>query len=278
MQLTPVYGPDPLIVLEGPGAGILEPVVRQRRRLVAELGRLDEAQWSHATRCDGWDVRDVIVHLDSTNTFWSFSIGAGVAGTPTTFLATFDPVASPAALVAADDEPPAAVLERFADSTEALAAQMESLDEGQWQALAEAPPGHVTVSALAHHALWDSWVHERDILEPLGIDQVIQDDEVTASLTYAAALSPAFSVAMGHGRTGVLGVSTADPAVELTVEIGDDVRVRTGPASGADLVLEGDSVELLEALSVRRPLSGAVPDGSEWMVQGLLEVFDVATG
>jgi uncharacterized protein (TIGR03083 family) len=278
MQLTPVYGADPLIVLDGPPSAVLEPVVRQRRRLVAALGRLDDDQWGRPTRCEGWDARDVIVHLDSTNSFWSFSIGAGVAGTPTTFLSTFDPVASPATLVADNTEPPAVVLERFAASTEALVTQLESLDDDGWRALAEAPPGHVTVAALAHHALWDSWVHERDILLPLGIDQTIEADEVAASLAYAAALSPAFSVALGRGRTGVLGVATTDPALELAVEVDQRVRVVPGPAPTADLVLRGDAVELLEALSVRRPLNQPVPAGSAWMVQGLLEIFDVAPG
>ena len=278
MQLTPVYGADPLIVLDGPPDAILGPVVRQRRRLVEALGRLDDDQWGRPTRCEGWDVRDVIVHLDSTNSFWSFSIGAGVAGSPTRFLATFDPVASPAALVAESAEPPAVVLDRFAASTEALVTQLESLDDHGWRSLAEAPPGHISVSAVAHHALWDSWVHDRDILVPLGIEQVVEPDEVAASLAYAAALSPAFSVALGHGRTGVLGVSTTDPSLELAVEVGDQVRVVDGPAELADLVLAGDAVELLETLSIRRPFTQPVPAGSEWWVEGLLEVFDVSSG
>jgi hypothetical protein len=170
------------------------------------------------------------------------------------------------------------VLERFAASTEALVTQLDSLDDLGWRSLAEAPPGHITVSAVAHHALWDSWVHERDILLPLGIGQVVEPDEVAASLAYAAALSPAFSVAFGRGRTGVLGVTTTDPALELTVEVDDQVRVVDGPAESADLVLAGDAVELLETLSIRRPLTQQVPAGSEWWVQGLLEIFDVAPG
>lgn len=43
-----------------------------------------------------------------------------------------------------------------------------SLEAVDWEALAEAPPGHITVSAVTHHALWDSWIHERDVLLPLG--------------------------------------------------------------------------------------------------------------
>ena len=76
----------------------------------------------------------------------------------------------------------------------------------------------------------------------------------------------------------MLGVSTTDPSLELAVEVGDQVRVVDGPAESADLVLAGDAVELLETLSIRRPFTQPVPAGSEWWVQGLLEVFDVSPG
>jgi uncharacterized protein (TIGR03083 family) len=189
MQLTPVYGADPLIVLDGPPDAILGPVVRQRRRLVEALGRLDDDQWGRPTRCEGWDVRDVIVHLDSTNSFWSFSIGAGVAGSPTRFLATFDPVASPAALVAgAPSRPPSCSALRSVDRGAGHPARVAR--RPRVALVRRGPAGHISVSAVAHHALWDSWVHERDILVPLGIEQVVEPDEVAASLAHAAALSP----------------------------------------------------------------------------------------
>lgn len=268
-----MYGADPLIVLEGDPSAVFEPTARQRRRLAEELGRLDESRWAASTRCDGWDVRGVIAHLDSTNTFWSASIEAGVAGTPTTFLASFDPVATPAAMVAGNDRSAPEVLDRFVASTDALLSRLEALDDAGWGALAEAPPGHVTVSALVHHALWDSWVHERDILLPLGVQPVVEPDEVAASLAYAAALSPAFSVSLGERRPGVLEVRAVDPDVHLVVEAGAQVRVGgTGPTP--DLVIEGDAVELLEVLSVRADLDRSVPEDAAWLVHGLREVFD----
>ena len=85
-------------------------------------------------------------------------------------------------------------------STEALCRQFETLDDGGWSTLAEAPHGHVTISAMALHALWDSWVHERDILLPLGLAPEHHDDEVAASLRYAAALGPAFALSRGADR------------------------------------------------------------------------------
>jgi uncharacterized protein (TIGR03083 family) len=279
MQLTPRYGAQPVITLDGSPAAIAGPLIRQRRRLATALASFTDEQWSHPSRCAGWSNRDVIVHLDSTNTFWSMSIAAGVHGEPTRFLATFDPVASPAQLVAGSgDVSTGEVLARFVASTDALVGLCSSLDHAGWSAAAEAPPGHVSVSAVAHHALWDSWVHERDVLVPLGLAPEPEADEVAACLRYVAALGPALALNRGAAGSGVLAIDATGPDVVVVVDIGDQVVVRAGAAGAptAELRLAGDAVELLEALSVRRPLSQLIPAESAWMLRGLSDTFDVA--
>ena len=278
MQLNPRYGTDPLITLDGSPAEILEPAVRQRRRLAATLATLTDEQWAHPSRCDGWSSREVIVHLDTTNSFWAFSIAQGLKGEPTQFLATFDPVASPAQMVAdAGDVSVDEVLNRFVASTDALTDLLTSLDNGDWTVLAESPPGHVSISALTHHALWDSWVHERDVLLPLGIPSAVEPDEVAACLRYGAALSPAFAAHNGSVAHGVLAVEVTDPDLEFVVEIDDHAAVRSGRAEdSADLRLTGDAVELLEALSIRAPMTQPIPAEAAWILRGLAETFDVA--
>lgn len=279
MQLTPRYGAQPVITLDGPPAAIAGPLIRQRRRLATALASFTDEQWSHPSRCAGWSNRDVIVHLDSTNTFWSMSIAAGVHGEPTRFLATFDPVASPAQLVAGSgDVSTGEVLARFVASTDALVGLCSSLDHAGWSAAAEAPPGHVSVSAVAHHALWDSWVHERDVLVPLGLAPEPEADEVAACLRYVAALGPALALNRGAAGSGVLAIDATGPDVVVVVDIGEEVVVRAGAAGAptVELRLAGDAVELLEALSVRRPLTQLIPVGSAWMLRGLSDTFDVA--
>jgi uncharacterized protein (TIGR03083 family) len=278
MQLAPRYGTDPLITLDGSPNDIAVPAIRQRRRLAAILATFTEAQWAHPSRCAGWSNRDVIVHLDSTNSFWAFAISEGVKGSPTQFLATFDPVSAPAQLVAgAAGRSAQDVLASFESSTEALVAVWATLADDEWVALAEAPPGHISVSALTHHALWDSWVHERDIVLPLGISPVEEADEIEACLRYAVALGPAFALTNGTSLRGRLGVDVTHPEVFAVVDIGDHVAVSSTGDVATDLTLSGDSVALLEALSIRRPLSQPVPDEHRWMLTGLAEVFDVAT-
>ena len=279
MQLTPRYGAQPVITLDGPPAAIAGPLIRQRRRLATALASFTDEQWSHPSRCAGWSNRDVIVHLDSTNTFWSMSIAAGVHGEPTRFLATFDPVASPAQLVAGSgDVSTGEVLARFVASTDALVGLCSSLDHASWSAAAEAPPGHVSVSAVAHHALWDSWVHERDVLVPLGLAPEPEADEVAACLRYVAALGPALALNRGAAGSGVLAIDATGPDVVVVVDIGEEVVVRAGAAGAptVELRLAGDAVELLEALSVRRPLTQLIPADSVWMLRGLSDTFDVA--
>lgn len=279
MQLNPRYGDDPIIVLEGPPGAVGAATVRQRRRLAAALAELTDEQWAHPSRCAGWSARDVIVHLDSTNAFWNFSIGAGLQGEPTQFLATFDPVASPAQLVAATDTAPSEVLDSFWASTEALADRLESLGADDWVRLAESPAGHVSVDALTHHALWDSWVHERDVLLPLGATPVEEPDEVAACLRYAAALAPGLALCLDPGsrQRGVLVIEAHDPELVFTVEVDGRVVVRAADADDdADVRLRGAAVELAEALSVRRPLDHSVPADAAWLLSGIAETFEAS--
>ena len=273
MQLHPRYGSDPVITFDGSPAAIAEPSIRQRRRLAETLASFGPDEWAHPSRCDGWSCRDVIVHLETTNGFWAYSITSGRKGAPTQLLATFDPVASPAEMVAASELSGGEVLDRFVASTDALVDVLESLEEEDWTAVAEAPPGHLSVSAVTHHALWDSWIHERDVLLPQGLVPAEEPDEIAAALRYAAALGPAFAVGRETGASGVLSIVATDPDLSLVVEIGEraDVRWGTGPA---DLTISGDAVELVEAFSRRGALAQPVPAEMAWMLDGVAEAFD----
>ena len=273
MLLMPRYGTTPVLALDGDPAAIGAPLIRQRRCLADTLRRLSDEQWSHPSRCDGWSALDVAIHLASTNSFWEASIRFGVAGAPTEILASFDPVATPAQMVAASDESAAEVVEALAASNESLAALVDELAPSDWEQLGEAPPGHISISAVAHHALWDSWIHERDILLPLGESPPEVPDEVIASLRYVASLPPALAVTRGETRSGGFDVRASDPDTSFHVAIGADVAVTDG-SEGADFVLAGKAVDLLEALSVRAPLAVAVPDDLQWALAGLRTVFD----
>jgi uncharacterized protein (TIGR03083 family) len=275
VQLKPRYGDEPVVVVDVRVGGV-HPLVAQRRRMVEVLAALDDADWGRPSRCTGWTVQDVVNHLVTTNGFWDLSIQAGLAGDPTRFLSTFDPVASPAAL--ADQHRGTSVSDtrsRFADGSAALAATIEGLDDAGWDVLAEAPPGHLPVRLVADHALWDAWVHERDILLPLGHEPVVADDEILTCLRYAAALGQAFTLCEGSMATGAMGVRARDPSDELVVTVdGRSVRIST-PRAGSSPAgwLEGSAVDLVEMLSAR-DVDAPRPAALDWFVAGLATAFD----
>lgn len=276
MRLTPRYDGPPVLRFAGTVGDPSVPLLRQRRRLGGILGRLDDGQWATASRCDGWTVRDVVAHLVGVDQFWVLSISAALAGAPTRYLDDFDPVAVPASMVdGTQEQAPAEVLSQFLDGIEAMAAVVTGLDEAQWSLPAEAPPGHVSLHALSLHALWDAWIHERDILVPLGHAQVEEPDEVRGSLRYAAGLGPALLATSGSTRQGTLVVDGREPDVCLVVEVGETVTVAEAPAPGDAPRLEGRSVDLVEALSFRAPLVHDVADEHRWMLGGLAAAFDV---
>ncbi len=141
-------------------------------------------------------------------------------------------------------------------------------------------------AAVAQHALWDCWIHERDIALPLGATPPVEPDEVGSGLRYAAALSAAFALTSGRGPDGAAGGgSTRVYAVEtdetdetlsgFVLEVGESVDVRDGAAPPGAPCLRGDAVTLLEGLSLRVPLPASAP--AEWLelLRGLATAFDV---
>jgi hypothetical protein len=170
----------------------------------------------------------------------------------------------------------AAVLEQFVTTNDGFLGTLADLDDAGWSMVAESPPGHVSIRLLAFHALWDTWIHERDIALPLGITPPFEADEVVSSVRYAAALSPAILINAGVATRGVFGVDMPDVDTRFTVDVGDFVAVReAAPPVGAPCLC-GSSVELAEALSIRLPLPASTPPEWHELVEGLQNLFDVA--
>ena len=277
MILSPNYDGPPILSIPGDPSDQLVPVVRQRRRLEAMLVDLQPAQWAAASRCAGWTVRDVVAHLVGVNSFWNGSVQAGVAGTPTRFLANFDPAATPPLMVNSMSAlSTAQILEQFKASNDALLTTIAALDDDQWGMLAEAPPGHVPIRLVAHHALWDCWVHERDIAIPLGIVAHEESDEVLSCLRYSAALSPALAASWNRPSEGRYVVEATDPGCNFTLHVDQTVAVQEGGQAVNGPRLCGRAVDLVEALSMRIPLSIDTPTPWRDLLAGIAMAFDAA--
>ena len=276
MQITPRYEGRAVLQLDMHGDPAM-PLLRQRRRLGELLATLDVDQWAAPSRCEDWSVQDVIAHLVSTNQFWTVSLGAGIAGHPTHMLVAFDPVATPAQLVDATlGLSWSEILDQYLQTVDELANVVTGLDDAAWSMPAEAPPGHLAAHTVALHALWDAWIHERDIMLPLGLTPTVEPDEVVASLRYAAAIGPALRASAGSTLTGTLGVLTSDPEASFVVEAGTTVVVADTAPAPETPCLAGDAVTLLEGLSFRAPLAHRLSNDDAWLLAGLGEVFERA--
>ncbi len=274
MKLSPVYGEHPLLHVDSIVTDAATPMLRQRDRLGELLSDLSAAQWACASRCVGWSVQDVVNHLVTVNQFWALSIKFGAAGTPTRYLVDFDPVATPEELVSSVRSlTPAETLHNYLESTAALRTEVEHLSAASWELMAEAPPGHLAIRVLALHALWDAWVHERDIALPLGRDVVEVPDEIIGSLAYVAGLGAALRDADAPTRHGTLELRVTDPDACIVVDIGPTILVSSGPPSGASVTVTGDAIELLEALSIRTPLAVTIDEQHRWLLGNLDQVF-----
>lgn len=274
MQIAPVYDRS-VLKIEGEPP-IAPATVRQRRRLLGVFSSLNDDQWSVPSRCEDWRVQDVAAHLAGVDRYWLASISAGLAGEPTRFLGGFDAKATPAAMVdTARAKSAAETLAEFEAATAALCGLVEGLDESALSTVAESPPGHVAIRDVLHHALWDAWVHERDVTLPLGLGPAEEPDEVAAALRYGAALNAVFAVMLHAATPATLVIEATDPDVRVVVSVtGDAVRVHEGDAPDDAVVLRGQAVELTEVLSARLPFDRDVPEGSSWLVRSLAEMFE----
>jgi uncharacterized protein (TIGR03083 family) len=259
--LRQFYGGDRRLVIEGLGSAV-EPFRRHRTRFLAALAGLADDEWAGTTRCDAWDAKDVCNHLASADGFFAHTLGGRGRAEPTTFLRGFDPTSSPEAVIAPQRaQPNAAALASLTASTARLDDALAAGDDDEWPLLSESPFGHVPLRVIAAHSLWDSWLHERDILGPLGRTSALEDDEV---LTAAA-----FTLFVGGAQGGVLdddqpvGAGPDEPidvtiaftdlpgrAVRLRVDREVEVSVTDDPG---DAVGAGSAVEFVEAVTGRAP-------------------------
>lgn len=276
MILSPRYDGPTILSMDGQPDDQLEPLTRQRRRMQAMLSELTDDEWMSGSRCTEWTVRDVVAHLVGVNSFWRGSIVAGLAGSPTRILGGgFDPATTPPLMVSQMSSLTVhEMLQQFISTNEALIGAVTGLNDEGWSTAAESPAGHVPIRLLAQHALWDCWVHERDVAIPLRIATAAEPDELLSCLQYAAAVSPALGIGLGHPCTGTFGVDATDPDIRFVLDVDESVSVRDeAPAAGIPC-LRGDAVTLIDALSLRAAMPASTP--IEWtrLLDGLATAFD----
>lgn len=274
MMLAPRYDGPTILSIAGPLNDQREPFIRQRLRFMAMLAELTDEQWAIPSRCDGWTSRDVVAHLVDVNTFWHGSIVAGLAGEPSRVLAGFDPATTPPLLVSwMSALGSSEVLDKFVATSEALLDDVGDMTDDGWAMSAESPAGHVPIRLVVQHALWDCWIHERDIAIPLAITPDVEADELRSCLQYAAAVSPVLGLGLGRATKCTVAVEASNPAIRFVLDVDESVSLRDEPA-GEWPCLRGDALELTEALSLRTRLPSSTPPAWTRLLSGLESAFD----
>ena len=150
----------------------------QHSRLAALLDTLDADAWGRPTRCEGWSVADVVLHLAQTDALalasaqGRFADGLEVLAGGLERQGNVDDGA--AAMVARErGMAPAALLERWRAGAAALRGALAGRDPHQrvvWVA------GQLSIRTLATTRLAECWIHTGDVSEALGVEQEPTDD------------------------------------------------------------------------------------------------------
>jgi uncharacterized protein (TIGR03084 family) len=152
----------------------VEPIVAA---LAAQQGELDGilrdatgADWDTPTRCAGWTVSDVVLHLAQTDELALASTDGRIAETQSSWTdadraGTVDDRAG--ALVAQQrGAPPSEVLERWRAGAAAVLHAFDTVDPSTrltWVA------GQLAARTLATTRLAETWIHTGDVAEALGV-------------------------------------------------------------------------------------------------------------
>jgi uncharacterized protein (TIGR03083 family) len=247
----------------------VEPWRRHRARFIEGLRGLSEEQWRATTRCSEWDAKDIVAHLVNVDAFWVVTLGnARAKQPPTKFVEGFDPSTGTDDLVGAmRASSTAETLERFTAGTNAFVTMVESFGPEDWALIGESPLGHLPARLLFGHAFWDSWLHERDIFEPLGLAAPVEPDELFAAVSFALLFAGLQGGLVGDTAPVGEGLSTPIdetlrfddlPDTALRIEIGSGVRITHAAPTEASTSIS--ALTLVESFTGRRTMSDSSGD------------------
>ena len=225
---------------------VLAALAEQHAELDALVAGYDEARWASPSRCEGWTVSDVVLHLWHSDQLALASVRGELAPAMPSHPGEVDELAG--ARIDADrgQRSGAEVHVAWRTTAETLRRELAACDPSarlQWVA------GDLAARTLATTRLAECWIHTNDI----------EDTEPTDRLVHVARLAHrtlpyAFS-REGRSLSGAVRFELTAPSSAAWV-FGDD---------DAPTVISGDGVELVRVASRRVPpsatsLRGTGPD------------------
>jgi hypothetical protein len=237
------------------------------RRLVDTWGGFSPAEWGRPSRNTDWTVHQTVRHVADAME----RVTAAVTGSPALGENDFDPRSTPVMwLSTSEGESPRATIERYATASTSLRA-------GVVDRLASGDDAHDrTVYGTAHwtvnvvHVLWDSWLHERDVLLPLGQPAPSSEAEERLVGLYALLMALVPSMMFGQSVSATVRLrGIGDRTIEVDCDAGV-LHSAEAPAGGA--AISGATPAAIDALAGRGDtVAGVLPGAPEEL--GFLAAF-----
>jgi uncharacterized protein (TIGR03084 family) len=239
---------------------LVEALVAEQLELKGHLEALSEAQWQAPTRCEGWDVTDVVIHLAQSD---EMAVGsargqfAEVLAGLAEGLGTAGSVDEGVAFMVARQRGvgTAELFERWWSTANSL---VEALDGMNLSTRVMWVTGELSARSMATTRLAETWIHGGDIASAVGIQKTPTDRLKNISRLAWRTLPYAFSSA---------GLSMSGPvAFHLTSPSGDSWDLL--PDEPALTTISGPASELCEVAARRAEpstttLVGVGPDAKE---------------
>ena len=217
---------------------VLDVYEAHRNRLIEQLAELSPSGWKAPSRCANWTVQDVVRHLCAINTL-------GLDDTRQSPFENFDPRITPNDWMReTDGEDPGQTLDRFRTTSPDFFARNRSVADTGVDHLVAVPFGHEPWQVMVLHGFWDSWVHERDIALPLGLEHRTDAAGIRYASTYALFISAAVASLFGKPVVGMLALSGLGAGTcELRCDDGIvTVRAAGGGTGGVDAMMLADAL------------------------------------
>ena len=222
-----------------------------RTRSLTTFAGFRADEWLRPSRCKLWTVHDVVRHVRDGCKIHV----ARLRGDPPPF---------PSDEPFEGQEIPLRWLRQTAGETPAdTLRDLEQLAAAEHDALAartqqrgdrteDGPYGPVHWTILTAHIFWDAWLHERDVMEPLGRGHLATADEDRVAALYGlliASMPAAFVGQSVRTTVGLRAPSQQRYIVGLT--LGSAALRPAGPRDQTEL--EGELLSVLDALAGRGP-------------------------
>jgi uncharacterized protein (TIGR03084 family) len=218
----------------------MEPTVTaladQQAELSVVLDGLDEEAWRTPTRCEGWDVADVVLHLAQTDEMAVASATGRFAEHVAEITAHLGPAASvdagAALMVEAERGLPTTALQaRWSAGAARLLEALGAMDLSTrvaWVA------GELSARTLATTRLAETWIHAGDVADGVGLALAPTDRLALIARLAWRTLPYAFA---SHGRSlsGPVAFLLTSPRDEAWDFVPDDAALTTIRGKAEDL-------------------------------------------